>query len=437
MKILLRATLFFALLLAVGLGVDAASREPGAVVMRWHGYELQMTAAFLSTAAAITLIATYLFARLMAWLDRVPAMLWQGRVRKRQQQGFHYLLEGMDALAAGDNRQALKLVDKAARLMPEQPVVHVLQAEAARRGGDHATAISHFQTLSKSGGSSFLGLKGLAEEAFRQNDLTLARQLVDKAIGLRPRSAWAVERTLQLALAGGDINTALDTLPTLKRAEMDDNRQAFLTACVRHAQASQLADNHQPEQALAALNKGLKACPDFVPLYLLGADILTAQGEESRTLRMLADGWQHCPRHELLARWVSHYGPDYGKEFIQRAQKLVRPLKDEMSGQLALAEMYIRARDWQKARALLAPLVEDTPNRRVFTLLAEVEDGLEPTSRAAHQWLKMALDAPEWIEPAGHVEAFRTWAGRLQAARPAAEALPAAPHEDMKFLPHA
>ena len=441
MMTLLRALIFFSLLLGIGLVVDMGAQEPGSMTLRWYGYEIQTTAVFLALVAVVTVVFVYFFARLMAWLDTVPARLWQGRERKRQDQGFHYLLEGMDAIAAGDAKQARKLVDKAARLMPNQPVVHVLQAEAARREGDHATAINHYEHLTKSAPSSFLGLKGLVEEALHQNDIALAQKMLTQATALRPRSAWAIERTIQFAIAQGDIYKALETLPRLKRAEMTPEKQAFLAACTRHAQAQELFNNTQPEQALAALNKGIKACPNFVPLYLLGADILVAQGAEGRVVRMLVDGWQQCPHQSLFSRWLAHYGPDYGKEAVNQAQKLVRPLRDEMVGKLALAEVNIRARNFKVARDILAPLTETEPNKRIFALLAQVEEGIEPNSKAAHTWLKMALDAPDYIEPDGYIDAFRQWTGRFEdMAKTAAlqvDALPdtQAPDRDVKFLP--
>jgi HemY protein len=436
MTLLLRALLFFVLLLAVGLAVDSAAQAPGSLLLRWHGYEVQTTAAFAAFAAVAVIVAVYLFGRLMAWLDRLPETLWQARAQRRQQQGFTYLLEGMDALAAGDGKQARKLVGKAARLMPEQPLVFALQAETARRDGDHDLAMGHYKTLSDAAGNSFLGLKGLADEAMRRNDLATATHLVGKALAVRPRSAWALERSLHLALAKGEVYAALDMLPRLKQAEMTAERQAFLVACVRHAQAAHLAANQQPEQALAALNKGIRACPAFLPLYLLGADILTAQGQANRALRLLADGWLQAPRYEVFDRWASHYGPDYGKDFVAQATKLTRNQRDPQAGKQALAEAYIRAREWQKAADLLTALAEVAPNREVYRLLAQAEEGRDPTGAQARQYYKQALDARPWLEPHGYMEAFRQWTGRYEGTptAQAAETSLDAPHKGIRLL---
>jgi HemY protein len=66
---------------------------------------------------------------------------------------------------------------------------------------------------------------------------------------------------------------------------------------------------------------------------------------------------------------------------------------------MALARAAAKAKQWDQARAALAPYLEDRPQARVCALMADIEEATGDKGRA-REWLSRALTAPRdpiWV----------------------------------------
>src|SRR5262249_57289326 len=127
--------------------------------------------------------------------------------------------------------------------LPQEPLTHLLRAQAAQMGGDRATARRIFEAMLAAPDTEQLGLRGLFLEADREGEREAARQYAERALRLNPRLAWPVEALFELQCRAADWAGALDTLAIAERQRLvpklvaSRRRAVLLTAQAQAAQA--------------------------------------------------------------------------------------------------------------------------------------------------------------------------------------------------------
>ncbi len=174
-----RLLLWFMLILAVAGGAAWLADHPGAVTIDFQDLRFYTSFAALTLGAAGLMALAALTMWLFGWLRRDMPFFGSNQVIKRQARGLKMLNQSLVALSAGDHKLAGRLIGQAEVLLPPQPMVHLIAAEAASRAGDHQTAAKRFQALEATEDGRFLGLRGLVGEAKRlgrdEEALRLAR----------------------------------------------------------------------------------------------------------------------------------------------------------------------------------------------------------------------------------------------------------------------
>lgn len=88
----------------------------------------------------------------------------------------------------------------------------LLSAQAAQIGGDELAAKKFFTAMLDRPETEFLGLRGLLNQALRNNDRGAARGLAERAATLRPDAAWAASSLFNLEARDGRWQQALTAL---------------------------------------------------------------------------------------------------------------------------------------------------------------------------------------------------------------------------------
>ena len=131
------------------------------------------------------------------------------------------------------------------------------------------------------------------------------------------------------------------------------------------------------------------------------ASRLAARGDKRRARKILESAWAEFP-HPDLARAFAALAPDEDPlARLQRTARLAKLRPDSGESHIAIAEAALAAELWGEARrhlrlALLAP----NPGRRVFRLMARLEEEEHGDPVAARQWLSRAAEAepdPAWV----------------------------------------
>jgi HemY protein len=389
----------FALLIAAGLAFAWIADRPGTVNIQWMNRDIEMSVLFTVISLLCLFAIGLLLWNFLARLWRSPRTARDYLRFRKQKKAYDSLSRGLVAVGAGDAQGASRHAALAAGALKDEPLLTLLEAQAAQLKGDHGAVKRSFEAMAKNPQTEVLGLRGLFTEARHAGDLTAAIQHAEKALALNPRLAWASTAMLQIQAARKDWQAAARTIASqgksglLPRPEADRKRAALLTA-----EALQQEDtNRSTALSLATEAHGLD--PSLVPAVLVAARCQIANGATRKALRLLRDGWSESP-HPDIAEVMAHAKPGDGPEDrFERVRDLVGRTDDNLEGAYALARAALPARRHDVARQALDPHVKETPQARVCALMADIEQAAGDKGRA-REWLSRAIYAPRdpmWV----------------------------------------
>jgi len=373
--------------------------NPGQVAVDWLGYRAQTSVAAIAFLLAALFFAGMALQRLVTLLRRDLPFSKEKRNRRREARGYFALNRAMVALAAGDRRQAGKLTEKAARLLPPQPLTHIMAAEAAKLAEDRAAAVSHYRALAEDREAAFLGLRGLINEAIATSRQEEARRLVREAVSLRPKSGWALRTLFALDVGAADWGAALETLDRAKKAGAfermaAERHRAALLYC--RAVEADLAGNGEEAGRLA--RESLKLRPGFTPAAVLAIRLDQTSGNRKRAERLLRASWKESPHPALLDAHDSLEPAETPHARFKRVQELVTERREHLESRLAEAAAALAADRRDIAREALEPL-RNSGDGRAYRLLAALADSEDDRGAAAHWRARAAecLEGPAWV----------------------------------------
>lgn len=396
-----------AFLIAVALiagGLAWLADRPGDLAITWQGYQIE-TSVF---RAIVLLVATVAFALLIwsilrnVWYS--PAAVGNVLSKRRQKLGIDALSSGMIALGAGDKAAAMRAAIQARKSLPNEPLTHLLRAQAAQLTGDRTTARRIFEAMLASPDTEQLGLRGLFLEAQRENEREAARHFAERAVGLNPKLPWAVDALFDLQCRDSDWNGALETVAVarknghLERPATDRRRAVLLTA---QAQAVEESD---PERALSLALEAHGLAPSLVPAAAIAGRLLASRGNTPRATKILQRTWSRAPHPDLSAAYAYARIGDSPRDRLDRVRQLAALSPNSLEGPIAVATAAVEARQFDEARAALEPLIPGRMTQRVATLMARIEGEQHADKGRVREWLARAVNSPR--DPAWTADGF-------------------------------
>ena len=380
---------------------------------------------------------------------RAPWRVARGLRRRNHERAREAVSQGLVAIAAGDVRSAERAMLEASRRAPHQPLTLLLKAQTAQLKGDRDGARGIFQEMTEDPQTRIAGLRGLYIEAEREGEAEAAHLIAEKARQEAPSAAWAARALLRHQTAAADWDGALATLSGATDARILDRRTARRQRAVILTAKALAKEEGEPDAARAAALEAHDLAADFVPAAVAAGRLLARQGDVRRATRVLEATWKASPHPDVADAYMHVRTGDSAGDRLKRAETLfrMRPHADE--GRHAVARAAIDARDFARARDVLAPLLAERPTQKALILMAELEEAESGDLGRARGWLARAvyaprdpawtadgvvleewapmspvtgkLDAVEWKVPLAEIEA-----PRLDMDRTAPEAVPAA-----------
>src|SRR6266446_6845575 len=406
--------------------------HPGEVSITWLGYHAEPPIGIL---IAVIACAAVLLWSLMRLALRAPRRIASTIADRRAATGQQAIVRGLMAIGAGDVGAARRFAAKAGRLATEQPLLLMLQAQAAQLSGQSDGAAAAFRAMADRSDTKLFGLHGLFIEAQRRNDLAAARLYAEDAAKASPSLAWAGQAALEFRCHDGDWPGALEALERNRKGGLVHSdvfrrqRAVLLTA-----QALSLKDR-DPAAASELAQEAAKLCPGLVPAASLAGRFMAEAGEQRKAGRILEAAWRKSPHPEIATAYADLLPGASARDRLTRVRLLARLAESHPEGALALANAALEAHEFAEARASLAPLLT-TPTRRVATLMARIEAAEHGDTGLAREWMARAVHAahdPVWTADGVIVE---TWmpvspvTGRLDAFQwrvPVADLTPRGP----------
>ncbi|MEZ0169053.1 heme biosynthesis HemY N-terminal domain-containing protein [Microvirga sp. TS319] len=395
-----RALLFIGLLCVAAFGAVWLADRPGTVLITFGGYEVQMSVAVAAVALAGLALALALLWAAVSTILRLPSRLTFASRARRRSRGYQAVSRGMVAVGAGDTIAARRYANEAERLLGHEPLTLLLKAQAAQVSGNREAAEAAFKQMMDEDETRVLGLRGLFVEARRRGDADAAREFATEAVRLAPAAAWASDAVLEARCAEGDWRGALDaierrtSLGLLDKATAKRHRAVLLTADALDR------TERDPEGALRSAQDAVKLAPDLVPAAALAGKLLARRGDLRRAAKIVETAWRSQPHPDLAEVYLNLRPGDSGLDRLRRAETLFKLSGGAPEGRLAVARSALEAREFDRVRDALEPLLADRPSMRVCLLMSDLEQAEHGSTGKGREWLARATRAPRdpaWI----------------------------------------
>ncbi len=404
----LKILIFFAIVLAVALGMMQLSESGHGLTMVFNGTEYVL-------GPVHALIALLVFV-VLAWaLMRVVGLGWafirfllgdetaitRYFARSRERKGYEALSEGMLAIASGEGKLAQDKAAKAARLLDKPHVTNLLAAQAAEVAGDNAKATEVYRKLLDDDRTRFVGISGLLRQKLAEGDTATALKLAEKAYALKPKHAEVQDTLLELQTREGDWKGARGILKDKrKRGQLPQDVHIRRDAVLALKEASEVLASGNSISAREAAISANRASPDLIPAAVLAARSYIAQNDARNASRVLQKTWSVRPHPSVAATYAEIAPDEKPTERLRRFEQLMKQNPEHEETRLLRAELLLAAEDFPGARRALGDLAEKHPTVRSLSILAAVERGEGSDDAVVRGILAKALVAsrgPQWV----------------------------------------
>ena len=400
---MIRVLIYFAVVVLLALGVVWMANHPGTVMITFGGREIETSTLVGAIALLIAAGAVAVGWSILLFVFRVPSLLSGASRSRRRQRGMMALSRGLVAIGTGDQTAALRYSAEADRFLSREPMVLLLKAQAAQLANDPGGAEKSFAEMLNHPETRGLGLRGLHVEALRRNDPEAAYAYAEEALKTATLP-WAGEAVLDYRAGHGDWAGALSAVERNAGGRIIDrataNRQR---AVLNTAMASERAER-DPEEALSLVRDALKAAPTLVPAAALAGKLLTRKGDIRRASKLIETAYSATPHPDLVDAYLGVRPGDSAADRLARAETLARIAPRDPESLMAVARTALEAREFDRARLTLRPLVEGEdgarPTVKVCRLMAEIEEAEHGETGTLFEWLQRAQRAPQdpaWV----------------------------------------
>ena len=397
---MVRVLLYLAVFAALAVGAVWLADRPGEVSVLWQGYRIETSVAIAAIGVVVLAMLAMLAWGLARFVFGLPtAFSFASRARRRAR-GFEAVSRGMVAIGAGDPIAAGRHAVDARRYAGNEPLTLLLEAQAAQLSGDRGRAEAAFKTMLDKPETRVLGLRGLFVEAKRRGDMAAARAFADDAVRRSPSLAWANDALLDFHTSGGDWQAARTAVERRAALRLADKADAKRQRAVLLAAEALEARGREPEKALAAALEATKLAPGLTPAAALAGRMLAERGDIRKAVKLLEAAWKEVSHPDIAAAYLDVRPGDSAQDRLARATTLAKLRPSDPEGVLALAGAAIHARDFQKAREALKPLLAGGASVRVCLLMAELEEAEHGAAGRVREWLSRATRAPRdaaWV----------------------------------------
>ncbi|WP_421927647.1 heme biosynthesis HemY N-terminal domain-containing protein [Neoaquamicrobium sediminum] len=399
---MLRILFFLGLVFLMGLGFAWLADRPGDLVITFGGYQYQVT---LMVAAVI--VAAIVLAVMLSWW--LLKSIWYSpytvsryfRVRRRDR-GYQALSTGMIAAGAGDAGLARRKKKEAMKLISadQEPLIHLLDAQASLLEGDHEAARRKFEAMLDDPETRLLGLRGLYLEAERLGDRTAARHYAAKATEAAPQLEWASESTLEEKTEAGEWDEALRLISAQKSTRQIEREAANRRKAVLLTAKAMATLDADPAGAKTAALEANRLVPDLVPAATTAAKALFRLADIRKGSRILETAWKKEPHPEIADVYVHARPGDSTHDRLTRAKKLQSLRQNHVESALAVARAALDAGEFKLARREAEAAARLDPREASWLLLADVEEAETGDQGEVRQLLGKAVRAPRdpaWV----------------------------------------
>jgi len=391
---MIRLFVYLVIILALGFGFAWIADNPGVVTLNWQGRDIR-TSLMVVVIAIGVLVAVLLFIwGIFRGVIGFPSFLSQYFSSRRRDRGYQALSKGLIAAGTGDKDLARRLSKESGKLLKNEPLVELLDAQTCLLEGNREAARGRFETMLKNDDTKLLGLRGLYLEAEREGERGAARLYAEEASQLAPTLAWAGNAKLRNLSKDGDWEAALGTLETNRAAGLVDKDTARRHRAVLLTARAIGEEPANPDLAVKLASEAHRIAPDLVPAAVIGAKALVRGNNLRKASKMVEAVWKRAPHPELAEAYVHLRMGDSATDRLKRARNLAKMRTNHPQGNMAIAEAAMDAKDWDSAREAMKSVLANNITERACLIMADIEEGEHGDAGRMRDWLSRAVRAP-------------------------------------------
>lgn len=392
-----RLLIWFAVVASLSAGAAYLADYPGYVVIDFPEHRVETSFAALVFMAAGLALLVGLTVWLAGVLRREFPIWGSNHVLNRQKRGLKLLNQSLVALSAGDHTTAKRLAERAEVLLPPQPMVHLIAAEAALRGGDHAAAAKRYEALEQSEDARLMGLRGLLSEARRTGRAHEALRIARTAFEENRKSPWVLNTLFALEVSAGNWHEAEAALAkVLKEGLVDKEAADRHRGALLHAEATEAQLKGDRDAARKAYKKAVSIRTGFVPARVGLASLELSSGNSRQATKIIKDAWKDAP-HPALAKLYKELDATESKpDWLKRVRTLVESRPDHPSSLLLLVDALMDAGEYTTAKPVLERLIHESPSREAWQYRLALAHALKEDPDPIEAALEHAPDGAAW-----------------------------------------
>ena len=376
---------FIALTFLCAIGILLTS-YPGEVTIGWFGYSISLPIGLFLTCLIVTFAFFTSLYGIWKWLWSLPNNYFTHLKSKRIKKGNNLLIDGLSAIAAGQNHEAKEVIGIACELLPDDPLTQFIAAQAANMTGDDESATKHYMSMQKDRRTSFLGLRGLILQAKSKEQYKIVQEYINKALIIRPDSPWLqqeyLSNTIQLAQRGIFPKTEKNKA-TKYISKADWSRHQAMLNWLKLQGSMPLANSEKEKLHL----KVFELAPDWTENVIQLVEHYIQQESLSKAQKILMDSFKLYPHRSLGLLWDSVFNEMEAVDRYRTLEKLVSNQEDHSESQYCLASSAIKAQLWGQAKEHLDKLLSHGYTRASCNLMAELIENQYPSQfDLAREW---------------------------------------------------
>lgn len=396
---MIRLLIRFVLLAAAAAGFAWIADRPGTVVIRWLNREIETSVLAGLAGLIFAVLALWFLLGLLRRLIGTPGAIGGYFRFRKARRGYESLSRGIIAAGAGDGVSAQRFATIAAKSLTDEPLLKLLEVQAAQLKGDRTKVRQGFEAMLKAPETEALGLRGLFSEARQAGDLAAAKGYAERALKLNPGHGWASSALLAIQSQARDWDGALVALEAQRKAgQLTPDKLKRLKAVLLAAKAI-AAETGDRQAALGWALEAHKLDPSLIPAAAVATRLYGADDALRRAWRVASKTWASSPHPDLAEAYAYARLTSPPQERYERVRRLIGAYAGGVEGAYALGRAAAEARQWDDAAKALEPLLGSEPQARICAVMAEIEEGRGDKGRA-REWLARAVRAPSdpmWV----------------------------------------
>ena len=286
--------------------------------------------------------------------------------RSRETKGSKALSSALISFFEGDSVEALVHSNKAKKLLKNDKLSLLINAQITKKSGDTKLALASYKKLLGQKDTRLVALSGIVSEKIKSGEFKVALELSKKNVELYPKNIGNINTLFNLQLQEKDWKGAVKTLQRRKAVERT-TRDSFLQqeAILIFEDAQEKFEAGLSQEALAGTLVAVRQYPSFVAALCFLTKLENISRNKRRVEKILQKAWSLFPHPDIAKSYASLVKVESPEKRLKRFEPLIKINESDPQTMILKAELFLATEDFSKAKELISALANDNPDNYI------------------------------------------------------------------------